>query len=104
MQHLSVQRGCMHNGILHSITFEVWSVQGLQVLHSCNMAHCDIKGDNIKATMQRDGTRMHAVLVDLGCCLPLGASESCLSLASLDCKLPSSAHAEYVHSCMPSHP
>ena len=76
----------------HLTQHHSWSVQGLLVLHSCNMAHCDIKGDNIKATMQRDGTHMHAVLVDLGCCLALGASELCLSLALLDCNLPTIAH------------
>ena len=44
---------------------------------------------NIGATMQRDGTHMLAVPMDLqlGCCLGLGKSESCLSLAPLDCKL-----------------
>ena len=45
------------------------------MLHKCGYGHCDIKSDNVKASMQPDGTDMHAVVCDLGSCQALGTCE-----------------------------
>ena len=44
--------------------------------HSVDLVHCDIKGDNIKATMDLDGSNPFAVVIDFGCSQKRGASKS----------------------------
>ena len=51
-------------------------MQGLDIAHSADLVHCDIKGDNIKATMDLDGSNPFAVIVDFGCSQKRGASKS----------------------------
>ena len=53
----------------------VFAVQGVLLVHGVGLVHGDIKGGNSKVDMQADGSDLHAAVLDLGSCYPLGTSE-----------------------------
>ena len=41
-------------------------MQGLDVIHSCGLVHGDVKPDNLRASVQPNGTQIRVVVTDLG--------------------------------------
>ena len=52
-------------------------VQGLHVLHSCQLIHLDLKLDNVRVSMDADGSCLHLTILDLGSARANGVSKSC---------------------------
>ena len=55
-------------------------MQAVGVLHSIGIIHADMKNENIRVNMLRDGSQLDLTLLDLGCCAKEGMSK-CQCLA-----------------------
>ncbi|CAJ1419118.1 unnamed protein product [Effrenium voratum] len=52
-------------------------VEGVQAMHSKQLVHMDLKPDNIMLNYDSSGTKMHAVVIDLGLACHFGECEQC---------------------------
>ena len=41
-------------------------LQGLEVMHSCGLAHLDLKLNNVRVRTTTDGSQLHLTIIDLG--------------------------------------
>ena len=45
-------------------------LQGLEMVHSCNLVHLNLKSSKVRVSMLPDGSRIRAVIADFGSCVP----------------------------------
>ena len=44
----------------------MWWLQGLEVMHSCGLAHLDLKLNNLRVRTSANGSKLHLTIIDLG--------------------------------------
>ncbi len=49
------------------------AMQGLHLIHGCDLVHGDIKPNNFRLAMKPDGSQVHLVITDLGTCCATGS-------------------------------
>lgn len=50
-------------------------MQALEVVHSCGLAHLDLKGNNAMVQMDEAGEDLHLTVIDFGAARPYGTSK-----------------------------